>query len=95
MSEAAKPEPKKRPKMTISEQADFIFSILRRGHAKTPDIEGNKPVWTYSEAAMVRLDADDFLRLETVWQSLMVFELHRADQMVRDKIIREAKGRRK
>lgn len=95
MTEAEKQEPKKRPKMTLGEQAEFVFSMLRRCHMSAPDIEGNKPIWTYPDEAMLRLEGDDFLRLETIWQSLMFFELHGADKMVRDKIIREAKGRRK
>lgn len=95
MAEEINPVPKKRPKMTLGDQGMFIASLLRTCQLSSPDIEGNKPVMVYAKEAFIRLTEDDFLRLETVVQTLLLFELHGADQMVRDKIVREMRGRRK
>lgn len=81
--DAPKPPPKQRPKMTLDEQAIFLGQLLERCKMHGPELRG-----TFAGVATLTLDTDDMLRIETVWQTLRVFELHRADQMVRDKIAR-------
>lgn len=84
--ERQKAPPKPRPKMTLDEQACFLASLLERCKMHGPELRGD-----FAGVAMLTLDTDDMLRLETVWQTLRVFDLHRADQMVRDKIMRRRK----
>lgn len=80
--DAELPKPK-RPKMTLVEQGAFISAMLRRCTMSGPELRGQ-----FAGEALLTLTTDDMLRLETIEQTLAVFEQHGADQMVRDKIAR-------
>lgn len=81
--EVAERPKRQRPKMSLEEQAAFLSAILRRCEMSGPELRG-----TYAGEALLTLTTDDMLRLETIQQTLAVFELHGADQMVKDKIAR-------
>jgi hypothetical protein len=89
---AAEPPRKPRPKMTLDEQACFLASILDACIMRHPDSPRRGE---YAGHAMLTLTNDQILQLETVWQTLRVFDLHRADLLVKDKIDRERRWRRK
>jgi hypothetical protein len=81
---AEKPPAPQRPKMTIAEQASFMGQFCRRGRRHDNQMfHGNTAIY---------LEMDDFLKLEAVWQTLTVMDLHGADKMVRDKIMRERRS---
>lgn len=72
-----------RPKMSLAEQSGFLLAILRRCQMHHKDMRG-----VYAGEAFITLTTDDMLRLETIQQTMALFDLHGADQMVRDKIAR-------
>ncbi len=78
-----KAPPKQRPKMTLTEQAAFLSDILRRCTMHSGDMKGQ-----FAGVASITLATDDMLRLETIQQTMALFEMHGADKMVRDKIVR-------
>ncbi len=84
-AEAEKPK-RQRPKMTLTEQSVFLSNILGRCQMHGPELRGQ-----FAGEAMLTLTTDDMLCLETIQQTIAVFELHGADQMVRDKIARRVR----
>lgn len=86
MTEEVKPQAQ-RPKMTISEQATFLGRFCR--NFQTKDGRLAEDVW-------LSISQEDMLRFETVWQTMMIMEMHGADQLIRDKIARDRRlGARK
>ena len=77
-----------RPKMTLDQQAGFLGDMLRRCEMHTGDMKGQ-----YAGEAVLTLTRDDMLALETVQQTLRVFDLWRADRMVKDAIDRKKRAR--
>lgn len=82
---AQRPPRKPRPKMTMDEQIVFIRSLIERCKMHTGDMRE-----FFAGEALLCLQQDDMLKLETVEQTLAVFELYKADEYVR----REAYRRR-
>lgn len=84
--EGKRPEPKY-IKMSIAEQAAFLGYFTR-----------NFMMTDGSMAAelMITIKREDMLRFETIVQTLLVMEMHGADQLIRDKIARDRRlGARK
>ena len=75
------PPQRQRPKMSLEEQSIFLSGILRRCVMHSGDMKGY-----FAGEALLTLTTDDMLKLETVQQTLAVFEIHRADELVRQKI---------
>lgn len=71
--------------MSLGEQYTFLGRLLDRCKMHTGDQMGY-----LAKEAMLTLDHDDMLNLETVQQTLAVFELYKADELVK----REAYRRR-
>ena len=69
--------------MSLDEQSIFLSSIIRRCTMQSGDMKGY-----LAGEAFITLTTDDMLRLETVQQTLALFDLHGADEMVRNKIMR-------
>jgi hypothetical protein len=80
----------KRPKMALDEQAAYVLNLIRRCEMHSPDRAA-----VMAGAAVLTLTADDMLRLETIQQTLSIFEVNKADDLVRQKIWKDAKGRKK
>lgn len=78
-----RPPQKPRPKMSLGEQSVFLLDILERCKMLDKDQRG-----LFAGEALLALTHDDMLRLETVQQTIAIFEMHGADRMVRDKISR-------
>ena len=77
-----------RPKLTLEEQAIFIGWLLDRCRMLSPAQRG-----AFAGEALLTLTRDDMLKLQTIEQTLRVFDLHRADRMVKDAIDRKRRGR--
>ena len=78
------PLPKQRPKMTLDEQATFLSAILRRCVMHGPQHKG-----VYAGQATLALTEDDMLRLETIQQTLAIFDVEGAAELVRREIWRK------
>lgn len=78
---AERPPQRQRPKMSLDEQSIFLSSLLRRCTMHSGDMKGY-----FAGEAFITLTTDDMLKLETVQQTLALFDLHRADELVRQKI---------
>lgn len=78
-----------RPKMSLDEQATFLSAILRRCTMHGPELRGH-----FAGEATLTLTTDDMLRLETIQQTLAIFDTHNAGQLVKDAIGRKMRGRR-
>lgn len=93
MSDAEAPEPierQKRPKMTLEEQSAYLTNLLRRCEMHSP----GRAV-EFAGTALLTLTTEDMLRLETIQQTLAIFEVNKADDLVRQKIWNEMKRRKK
>lgn len=80
----------KRPKMGLDEQSAYLMNILRRCEIHTPARAA-----VMAGSAILTLTADDMLRLETIQQTISIFEVNKADDLVRQKIWNEMKRRKK
>lgn len=92
MSETEKaeaPAPKPRPKMTLPDQSAFLINLLRR--CEMHDEKRNK---VFAGECLLALKREDMIALEVIQQTLAVFELHGADDLVRRKIWNDRNGRR-
>lgn len=78
-----RPPQRQRPKMSLDEQSIFLSSIIRRCTMQSGDMKGY-----LAGEAFLTLTIDDMLKFETVQQTLALFDLHGADEMVRAKIMR-------
>jgi phage FluMu protein gp41 len=83
-------EIKQRPKMTLEQQSAFLMNLLRRCTLHTGDMAGQ-----FAGEAMVTLSEDDMLRLETIQQTIEIFDLHDAAKLVKDEIWRKKRARGK
>lgn len=87
--ETDKPKAPERPKqpppikMSISEQAVFLGHFVNKFKMRDGSLAGE---------LMTRITQDDMRRFETIWQTMMIMEVHKADQMVHDKISRERRA---
>lgn len=80
---AVKPPRKQRPKMSLDEQIMFLRDLIDRCKMHTGDMKGY-----FAGEAMLCLKQEDMLKLETVEQTLAIFELHKADEYVRRETFR-------
>ena len=78
-----KPEPRPRRKMTLESQNIYLQQLLGRCTMHSPAMRGQ-----YAGEATLCLTQDDMAALEAIQQTIALFELHGADQMVRDKLSR-------
>lgn len=83
------PPQQQRPKMGLDEQAAFLTEILRRCKLHSEDMRGR-----FAGEATLTLTTDDMLRLETIQQTLTIFDQHNAAKLVKEAIWRGARGRR-
>ena len=81
---APKAPAKPRPKMTLDEQAIYVGGLLERCRMHGPDFRGQ-----LAGEATLTLTRDDMDRLSTIEQTLRVFDLWRADRLVKDAIDRK------
>lgn len=79
-----KPPVKQRPKMTLDEQSSFLFQLLRRCQCHGPELKG-----IYAGAAILTLSEDEMLKLETIQQTIEVFHMNNAAELVRQEIWRK------
>ena len=79
-----KPKPRPRPKMTLNEQSVFLCRLLARCVMHSGDSKGG-----YAGEATLTLTTDDMLRLETIQQTIAVFDVEGAAELVRDAIWRK------
>jgi hypothetical protein len=78
-----------RPKMTLEEQAVFISELLRRCRMHTGVNKDH-----FAGVATLTLTLQDMLRLETIQQTLAIFETHKAGDLVKREIGRKIRERR-
>lgn len=87
MSEQAQTAPKGTPlprrKMSLDEQSGFLSQLLRRCQMSSPEMRG-----VFAGEAFITLTRDDMAAIDAIQQTIALFELHGADRMVRDKIMR-------
>lgn len=87
--EAEKPQAPARPrqpppiKMSISEQATFLGLFVNKFKMRDGSLAGE---------LMTRVTQEDMRRFETIWQTMMIMEVHGADTLIRDKISRERRA---
>lgn len=84
------PPPKPRPKMALPEQSAFLINLLRRCEMHSPEM---KKVW--AGKVTLALTEADMISLEVIQQTLAIFEMHGADELVRQKLWNEMKKRKK
>lgn len=77
---------KPRPKMTLEQQSIFLARLLSRCVMHTEGMRG-----LYAGQATLTLTEDDMLRLETIQQTLEIFDLNNAADLVRKEIWRKRK----
>ncbi|TXH44937.1 MAG: hypothetical protein E6Q97_31940 [Desulfurellales bacterium] len=76
----------KRPpplKMSISEQATFLGLFVNKFRMRDGSWAGE---------LMTRVTQEDMRRFETIWQTMMIMEVHGADRLIHDKISRERRA---
>jgi hypothetical protein len=87
MSEPEKQAPKGTPlerrKMTLEQQSIFLSQLLRRCQMQGPEMRG-----IFAGEAFITLTRDDMSAIDAIQQTIALFEMHGADRMVRDKIMR-------
>lgn len=83
-AEKPKIEQRPRPKMTLEEQTIFLGLLLQRCVMHTGDMKGY-----FAGEAVLTLTQDDMLRLETIQQTLAIFDVEGAADLVRREIIRK------
>lgn len=81
----APPRPKLPPplKMSISEQATFLGLFVNKFKMRDGSWAGE---------LMTRVTQEDMRRFETIWQTMMIMEVHGADKLVHEKISRERRA---
>jgi hypothetical protein len=79
-----RPPQKPRPKMTLDEQATFLSRLLERCKMHGPELRG-----LFAGEATLTLSTDDMLRLETIQQTLAIFDAEGAAELVRREIWRK------
>ena len=72
------PPQRQRPKMALAEQNIFLLDLVQRCTMHSGDQAGR-----FAGVAILTLTQDDMLKLETVQQSIAVFDLYHADDLVR------------
>lgn len=82
-----KPTVKQRPKMTLEQQALFLSQIINRCVMHSGPMKGQ-----LAGEAILTLTQDDMLRLETIQQTLAIFDAEGAAELVRREIWRKRKG---
>lgn len=86
-----RPAHRPRPKMSLEQQSDFLSDLLTRCKMAGPELRGH-----FAGEALLTLTTDDMLRLETIQQTLFIFDQNDAAQLVKDEIWRKRQrgGRR-
>lgn len=80
----ALPPQRQRPKMSLEAQSLLILDLLARCKLHTGDMRGR-----FAGAATLTLTEDDMLRLETIQQTLAIFDQNDAARLVKDEIWRK------
>lgn len=82
--EDGKPTPppqKQRPKMALEQQSDFLLDLIDRCKMLDPDLRGR-----FAGEAILTLTTDDMLRLETIQQTLAIFDMNKAGDVMKQVI---------
>lgn len=82
-----KPPVKQRPKMTLDQQSIFLSRLLSRCVMHSGPTRGQ-----FAGEAMLTLTEDDMLRLQTIQQTLAIFDAEGAAELVRKEMWRKRKG---
>lgn len=82
-----KPPVKQRPKMTLDQQALFLSDLLRRCVMHSGPRKG-----LFAGEATLTLSEDDMLRIETIQQTLAIFDAEGAAELVRKEMWRKRQG---
>ena len=83
------PPQKQRPKMSLDQQSDFLLDLLARCKMHGPELRGR-----FAGDAILTLSTDDMLRLETIQQTLFIFDQNEAAALVKQAMWRKMKERR-
>lgn len=83
------PPQRQRPKMTLDQQSDFLIDLLSRCKMHGPELRGR-----FAGEEILTLTTDDMLRLETIQQTLFIFDQHKAGDLVKAAMWRKMKDRR-
>jgi hypothetical protein len=78
---------KQRPKMALGDQAVFLGDLLRRCRMHSGPHKG-----AYAGEASLCLSEDDMLRIETIQQTLLIFDMEGAAELVRKEMWRKRQG---
>jgi len=79
---SSRPQPQ-RIRMTLSEQATFLGLFVNRFRMRDGSVCAD---------LMTAVSQDDMMRFETIWQTMLIMELHGADGLIRDKIARDRRS---
>lgn len=83
------PPQRQRPKMNLDQQSDFLLDLLGRCKMHGPELRGR-----FAGEAILTLTTDDMLRLETIQQTLFIFDQNDAAALVKQAMWRKMKDRR-
>lgn len=78
------PPQAKRPKMSLGQQSSFLLGILDRCTMHSGEMRGR-----FTGEATLSLTAEDMLRLETIQQTLAIFDMEGAAELVRKEMWRK------
>lgn len=70
-------------RMSLREQELFLLEIIDRCRMHSPDMRG-----AFAGEASLMLYREDMEKLVTIQRTLEVFQIHKADRFVRDKMMR-------
>lgn len=87
----APPPPEPRKPLTLDQQADVIWYLLRRSGA----IVDGERLTLPSGDAWLKIDPEMVKDLHAIWRTLRLFHLHRADRFVRDEVAKIGQRRQR